>query len=270
MSLLRVYGLTHLEEWKWDSRANRYEQLQVPAHTPSQRANAEPDSSTPVDAVVETHFATQTPDLPAEPSFEAERVGTNTAIQPSGDTVAPAPSSTSTPQDMRPDARSTPPVNAEPVPVTDTDPLQPPSLAVSHPAPNLSQSAPVPTLLSTEVTSSVTVRSPPPALPSQATPVVSLGQQALIPPPQASASGGESIYRTIMNRIVMLELNATLHARYVEEQTVGVREVLKRLTEEVGRLEGIVRQLFEQWAQVLMVHDVFREKRNPRCTGVHC
>jgi len=39
----------------------------------------------------------------------------------------------------------------------------------------------------------------------------------------------------------MLELNATLHARYVEEQTAGVREVLKRLTEEVGRLEGIVR-----------------------------
>ena len=39
----------------------------------------------------------------------------------------------------------------------------------------------------------------------------------------------------------MLELNATLHARYVEEHTVGVRELLKRLTEEVGRLEGIVR-----------------------------
>jgi hypothetical protein len=39
----------------------------------------------------------------------------------------------------------------------------------------------------------------------------------------------------------VLELNATLHARYAEEHTVGVREVLKRLTEEVGRLEGIVR-----------------------------
>ena len=39
----------------------------------------------------------------------------------------------------------------------------------------------------------------------------------------------------------MLELNATLRARYVEEHTVGVREVLKRLTEDVGRLEGIVR-----------------------------
>lgn len=38
----------------------------------------------------------------------------------------------------------------------------------------------------------------------------------------------------------MLEHNATLRARYVEEHTVGVREVLKRLTEEVGRLEGIV------------------------------
>ena len=43
----------------------------------------------------------------------------------------------------------------------------------------------------------------------------------------------------------MLELNATLHARYVEESTVGVRELLKRLTEEVGRLEGMVRQFSE-------------------------
>ena len=46
-----------------------------------------------------------------------------------------------------------------------------------------------------------------------------------------------------MKRITALELNATLHARYIEEHTVGVRELLKRLTEEVGRLDGIVRRL---------------------------
>jgi len=71
--------------------------------------------------------------------------------------------------------------------------------------------------------------------PSSATTVISLPQS-----PAPSATGGESIYRTIMNRLTALEANHTLYARYVEEQTVGVRDMLKRLGEEVGRLEGIV------------------------------
>lgn len=54
------------------------------------------------------------------------------------------------------------------------------------------------------------------------------------------STGGESIYRTIMNRLTALEANTTLYARYVEEQTAGMREVLRRLTEDIGRLEGIV------------------------------
>lgn len=43
-----------------------------------------------------------------------------------------------------------------------------------------------------------------------------------------------------MNRLTALEANNTLYARYVEEQTAGVREVLRRLGEDVGRLDGIV------------------------------
>jgi tetrahydromethanopterin S-methyltransferase subunit G len=43
-----------------------------------------------------------------------------------------------------------------------------------------------------------------------------------------------------MNRLTALEANHTLYARYVEEQTSAVREVLRRLGEDVGRLEGIV------------------------------
>lgn len=60
---------------------------------------------------------------------------------------------------------------------------------------------------------------------------------SLIPPP---VTGGESIYRTIMNRLTALEANHTLYARYVEEHTGSVREVLRKLGEDVGRLEGIV------------------------------
>jgi hypothetical protein len=72
--------------------------------------------------------------------------------------------------------------------------------------------------------------------PSQATTTIPLLQPSVAP----SATGGESIYRTIMNRLTALEANHTLYARYVEEQTAGVRDMLRRLGEEVGRLEGIV------------------------------
>ena len=51
----------------------------------------------------------------------------------------------------------------------------------------------------------------------------------LHPPAPPAVTGGESIYRTIMNRLTALEANHTLYARYVEEQTAGVRDVLKRL-----------------------------------------
>ena len=37
-----------------------------------------------------------------------------------------------------------------------------------------------------------------------------------------------------------LESNHTLYTRYVEEQTAGVRDALKKLTEEARRLEGIM------------------------------
>ena len=43
-----------------------------------------------------------------------------------------------------------------------------------------------------------------------------------------------------MNRLTALETNTTLYARFVEEHTASVREMLRRLGEDVGRLEGIV------------------------------
>ena len=65
----------------------------------------------------------------------------------------------------------------------------------------------------------------------------------LPPPPQptvAAGGGGESIYRTIMNRLTALEANHTLYTRYIEQQNSAIRDVIKRLSEDVGRLEGIV------------------------------
>ena len=218
----------------------------IPAHALPRKPDAEPPSPTPttVGAAVESPLVTQTFDPPAELSSETRHAKTNADIQPPGDTTAPFPEPTLTPQDVRPDTSSTPLVNAESVSNTATDPPQPPQSSVSYFTPDSLQSTSIPTPQTTEINSSVTVRSPPPLPPSQATPIISLGTQALVPPPHVGGSGGESIYRTIMNRITMSELNATLHARYAEEHTVGVRELLKRLTEELGRLEGIVRWHF--------------------------
>lgn len=60
-----------------------------------------------------------------------------------------------------------------------------------------------------------------------------------IPAPLPSSSGGESIYRTIMNRLDSLERNSTLSLRYVEEQNHSVRQALRRLEEDVGRLKAL-------------------------------
>lgn len=180
----------------------------------------------------------RTADPPAEPSLEPGRARTKTDSHLLSETPATVPEPTLSPEDAQLDKGSTP-VDAESISVTPTYPSHS-APAVSYSPPDMLQSTSASTPQTTEATPSVTVRSPPPAPSSQAAPVISLGSQALIPPPPAGVSGGESIYMTIMNRIAMLEHNATLRARYVEEHTVGVREVLKRLTEEVGRLEGIV------------------------------
>jgi hypothetical protein len=42
-----------------------------------------------------------------------------------------------------------------------------------------------------------------------------------------------------MNRLAALEANSTLYARYVEAHASAVRDALRRMSEDVGRLEGI-------------------------------
>lgn len=58
-----------------------------------------------------------------------------------------------------------------------------------------------------------------------------------------------------MTRLGALEMNATLYLRYVEEQTRSMREALRRLEEDLGRLEGIgkahaqhMQRATEDWA----------------------
>ena len=98
---------------------------------------------------------------------------------------------------------------------------------------------------------------------SASSPIHTAHSLAVIP----SNTGGESIYRTIMNRLTALEANSTLYARYVEEQIAGVREIMRRLGEDVGRLESIVSVLCQCDADGLDFLRVMicREKRRRRC-----
>jgi len=87
------------------------------------------------------------------------------------------------------------------------------------------------------------------------------------PPPQVNlphspspVHSGESIYRTIMNRLSALEANTTLRARYVEEQTSAMREMLRRLSEDVGRLEGIGRAQAQMYARSISDFEKHRQE----------
>lgn len=95
------------------------------------------------------------------------------------------------------------------------------------------------------------------------------GNQPYSPPPSSSiiptiipheskgvpalTSSGESIFRTIMTRLTALETNSTLILRYVEEQTRSLRDALRRLEEDVGRLEGLVSTSIHKYVQILSV-----------------
>jgi hypothetical protein len=92
------------------------------------------------------------------------------------------------------------------------------------------------TSLSTSTNQSVHTTRPSPS--SSVIPTVTPALTVL--PPSIPSTTGESIYRTIMNRLTALESNSSLYTRFVEEHAASVREMLRRLAEDVGRLEGIV------------------------------
>lgn len=69
-----------------------------------------------------------------------------------------------------------------------------------------------------------------------------------------------------MNRVLELESNHTLYEQYMAQQQFLVREALKRLGEDIGRLEGVVRcftipQNFYQFKDVsLLIRERLTDK----------
>ncbi|KAI9066021.1 hypothetical protein FKP32DRAFT_1646714 [Trametes sanguinea] len=300
LSLLRVYGLTHLEEWQWEtweaeSRAKRT----IEEASPLVEVVAEPPQ--PMHAPVAESLATKekqyTPSvtsgdvLPDSVSDHDPAAVSPETADPAVQT--PSPSSNSplsvsemaeTPvieaQESQPEtlsqsiethsstafddhSRS----SADPLYHNKTTSAQSSSVPVSSSSssassPSSSTSTPSihPRIVSTasdnlssssiyhhtdsgsgsHSSASASSHSAPASSPNVSSlSVVSPSYSHSVPSAPPASTGGESIYRLIMNRLTALEANTTLYARYVEEQTAGMREVLRRLTEDIGRLESI-------------------------------
>ncbi|KAH9932750.1 UNC-like C-terminal-domain-containing protein [Epithele typhae] len=249
VSLLRVYGLTHLEEWQWEtweeeSRARRSAEeasslVDVSAEPP--KPVHTPTSDTPHDSN-ETDAAAPSSD-PADPLtnaggssreiLESLQYNLSTPIpDPSPHTTMETTSLIKTVSDIHDSARS-----------------QSDTLYNTHVSLSTASSTPTPRSLTTRplqpyLSTRNILRILLPPLAPQSLRMATLSSLSPLPcrPQPAHTNGGESIYRLIMNRLTALEANTTLYARYVEEQTAGMREVLRRLTEDIGRLEGIKAQ----------------------------
>ncbi|KAG9076899.1 hypothetical protein FS749_011253 [Ceratobasidium sp. UAMH 11750] len=246
VSLLRVYGLTQMEEWRMEEWERDWKARNHPAGLTIS------DEPAPASAP---------PGLPAEGVIQQE-VGKSEQVQaeePSGQTTqgagepaptvslasgpTPTPSATgsverfeavdaqgrtgSTPghDDLQSPSDSNPPHVSNGMrhsfsSLSNMTETQRPSATDPHAKANGAKS------IKTKVSASA----------STSTPVL---RPTHVPSPLPSSSGGESIYRTIMNRLEVLEQNSTLSLRYVEEQNYSVRQALRRLEEEVGRLKAL-------------------------------
>ncbi|KAF8158431.1 UNC-like C-terminal-domain-containing protein [Crassisporium funariophilum] len=316
VSLLRVYGLTHLEQWKWDiwEAESRDKQaglddrrqlsppseadpkVTIPAHTiasepPLVMRSEGLESAHTLPAIVATLSPPPSVDSIPKPisPTQSQKLA---SPSPSTDSPNPAqpyhlvtetPRSPSTVNDTNDQASHT--NKEQTIHSTDsyvTSPSIPSSSSASSnnrsqhqaniPTPSLDSptqkpSAPENTSANSTDHVSTTIpspSSPPPAVPGTPSIIVSSSSPPVavipvIPPAMPPATrGGESIYRTIMNRLTAIESNHTLYTRYIEQQNGAIRDVIKRLGEDVGRLEGISR------AQQVMYQRTFNDWEKQR------
>ena len=288
-----MYGLTHLEHWKWEvweteSRARQTERIDIaPNHvvdiseesavSSSSKAWSELLPDPPIHAVstvsvditstFENHsdissFMTESADLQDKqptgdnisapsstviPSSSVDVSGARIVGAPDVDTVSSSenvPVSTTTSQtttDSSNDHLRQDSTDSLYTTIAVSEPRQASIVSVSHTLSNpssspLSQSG---SSSSSSVSSSSNQSVHVTRSSSAPSGVPTVTQSLTVVPPPPPATSGESIYRTIMNRLTALESNSSLYARFVEEHAASVREMLRRLSEDIGRLEGI-------------------------------
>ncbi|KAI0345559.1 hypothetical protein BDW22DRAFT_886662 [Trametopsis cervina] len=299
LSILRVYGLTHLEHWKWDlweseSRARRaVEGIVVPAEVsqepPQPVKRTDPDTAAGHPSTGATNHPgehpTSVPSAQTEPHSEAATsvASSHTTHSPVHVSGEPSPALAGAEQTEGVPSVTTVirttgytatisgssdhTVNPHPLPASQTHILdtthdserrhitdslynsitiaQAPSshsVSLSLSAPASPVSSQNPSFFShSSAVSSVSINQAASSDRSTSTPSASttLSQSLTIASHTPPSSGGESIYRTIMNRLTALETNTSLYARFVEDHTANVRDMLRKLGEDVGRLEGL-------------------------------
>ena len=288
VSLLRVYGLTHLEQWKWDiwETESRVKQAELQKDRKLTLSNGMPLDSIPTQTVqipvslngsindqTDSSSMVSGMDAMAE-HLTVDKFPSHTSISTSLMSIA-LPESQTEPTTTLSSTESV--ISATSY---SNDPtshvLDSPSTEVNVPSPssnvnilssvvNQSQAYSVP--MSSSASHSphqsshdqgiVNTTKTSTAVPSHSSPLptssgttitmvagpsshsVSVIQAAPLAAPPTTR-GVESIYSTIMNRLTAIESNHTLYSRYIDQQNGVIREVLKRLGEDVGRLEGIV------------------------------
>ena len=284
VSLLRVYGLTHLEQWKWDiweteSRVKQAE-LQVDRKftlsnglsmdpTPTQSVQIPVSRNGSINVQTDSLSMVSGMDSMAE-HLTVDKFSSHSSISSSRLSIAvpePPTEPTATSSSMETSLSATSYSNDPTLYITDS-----PSTEVNVPSPsdnvnvlssvvvNQSQAYGVPisssashfhhqssydhaTLNNSNTSTAIPSHSSPlptfSGITGPSSPSVAITQTApFVAPP--TTRGVESIYSTIMNRLTAIESNHTLYTRYIDQQNSVIREVLKRLGEDVGRLEGIV------------------------------
>ncbi|KZV67221.1 hypothetical protein PENSPDRAFT_60759 [Peniophora sp. CONT] len=249
ISLLRVYGLTHLEQWKWELWEN---ESRAKARALEAQEQAAASIAPPVEAA--------DPPQPAPTPNIVEQESTPTVLPPVSTPMITleAPPSPEPEETSRTFRHSTDIANG----VGDS------SLSPS-PTPESTPFEPTPTIVNasdTAIRTEPTISSPPPSSdPSSTSTSASASETKTISlapvqiAPVQFGSTGESIYRTIMNRLSALEANTTLYARYVSSQTGAMHDALRRLHEELGRLESLGRAQSQAHERALT--DLERERR---------
>ncbi|KAF9501068.1 hypothetical protein BDN71DRAFT_1407907 [Pleurotus eryngii] len=325
ISLLRVYGLTHLEQWKWDmweaeSKAKKaspsdraIEVVAIPKEVqyaepvvvvvsekqpvaetasgvstvspssssiasdtilPSMPANEAPSNSLSFESnstaapVIQSTRTTNTheindneatdspsPHLSADTYTSSQTTSQATIVMPSSKTLSHSPNQppVSGAESSSSLTSSTTTPHATPILPSDDSSVNTNSSVISTPASVTS--------LSTTIVASTSVRPT-----AQSSSTVSIQHAPPPPPPSPShgspfaAGNGESIYRVIMNRLMALETNHTLYARYVEDQIGGISEVLRRLSEDVGRLDGIGKGQAQMFSRTVKEWEKYRNR----------
>ncbi|KAL5501837.1 hypothetical protein ACEPAH_9098 [Sanghuangporus vaninii] len=294
VSLLRVYGLTHLEHWKWEEweveyRSKNEGSIRSIAATSAAVAGDRERSIKATSELQETRSTEESESR--SDSSHSERTTTSVPLAETDEPYQKGATSTSS---FRPDSSSLTnevsksfeefsKLSSSERPDTQSLPVSSPSAESIDPLesssstdsstgadsllsslPSESASQPESSVLSYDHSSSVSSGDASRNPDSSITSVVSSTPMPTIVPHESRAvpavtSTGESIYRTIMTRLSVLEVNSTLYLRYVEEQTRFLRDALTRLEEDVGRLEGLSKATTQSFQKI--INEMDRQRR---------